>query len=69
MPVEVVGESADEKLRVNCHHCSATLEYVRADIQKNMVGPIRTWFETDGAFETHYFIYCPRCHVPVAAKR
>lgn len=64
MAVEVVGESADEKLRVNCDQCSAVLEYVRADIEPMVTG--RTLLEYGGPV---YYVTCPRCSSRVAAAR
>lgn len=68
MAVEVVGEAAEEKLRVTCRHCSAVLEYVRSDIQVGK--PVPTEFHgVHTVYSKTYFVDCPRCHRQVAAKR
>jgi len=66
MAVEIVGEAADQKLRVNCGNCSAVLEYVRDDIQSQTPGFSDYHWATG---PTTYFIKCPRCYRQVPAKR
>lgn len=66
MAVEVVGESADKKLRVDCGNCSAELEYVRTDIQSKTVEPEGHPF---GMSWTEHFVLCPRCGTEVAAAQ
>lgn len=63
MAVEVVGEAADQKLRVNCGNCLAVLEYVRADIQS------QTLFDMAEYSGNYHYVTCPRCRQQIAAKR